>query len=234
MATPPTTTPPTRKMVLCMVTGDRGDATLQCAMSLLRFQTTLATHHEPLHVDMHFVRTLDDALNALWAAKDAEGCAVVRSSIGFDAQFVLRSLNSGRDVVAGVYPLAVVDWDRVASQPPAEPPSHWGNKYNVTPVSGETEDGYVTADATDAELGLVWVRRAVLESIVARHPGVLTADGDAGAFAAPGVYGGRRVGEHARFLELYAGPLAADVRCQAVNTGPTEFGGAVGARKVLR
>ncbi len=222
------------KILLCIVTGERGDATLLCSLSLLRFQTSLASAGERIMTDLHFVHTLNDALNLLWATPDAVGCVAVQSCIGFDADFALRAMRSGRQVVAGAYPLPTLDWKRVASQPAGEDPSHWGIVYNATPVSGEDADGYVPVDPATAKLGLVWVRRPVLESIAARCPAVLTADRSAGAFALPALAGGRLVSADARFLELYGGAVAVDARSNVVSSGPVEFGGAVGSRKILR
>lgn len=203
-----------------------------CAVSLLRMQTMLMTSADPIRADMHFVSTLDDALNCLRANKDAVGALMVEGGIGFDPSFGLEAMKSGMPLVAGVYPLPVVDWERVKTQPANEVPQHWGNVYNVKPAGSPGPNGYLPV--TDAALGVVWVSADVVRSIESRHPEIVTADGSSAAFARAGVYAGVRREAHERFLDLWAGPVYADPNRQCSSSGPAEFGGCVGARTVLR
>ena len=218
-------------VLLCIVTDSKRDVSLMCSMSLLRLQTELVRLPRRVTIKVHFVTSLDEALNALRGDQQASGAIVVQGTIGFETEFALRAIASGLPVVVGTYPLPRVDWDRVKTRPANEPPQHWGNVYNAKPTGTMRPGGYVLA--ADAELGVAWVARSVLTDIVARHPEVVSAEGRA-AFATPGVFGGRYLTDHQRFLQLHGGDVWADTQHPACNSGPTEFVGCVGARAVLR
>jgi hypothetical protein len=233
-ASPAPAAGPARSLLLCVITNDRGEVSLACASNLLRFQTQLMTTAEAVRTDMQFVRRFDDALNALRAHDSAEGAVVIDGTLGFDAQFPLRCLRSGRPLVAGCYPLPVIDWDRVAGQPEGEEPRQWGNQYSAVLAGPVDADGY--APASEARLGLAWVAKRVVDALVTREPGVVSEDGTA-CFAARGVYDGKLRDEHQRFLDLCGRcgfRAAVDVTMPAVSSGPVEFGGCVGARPTLR
>lgn len=216
-----------KPLVLCVVTNGRPEVTLSCAISLIKLQNL------GLRADMHFVPSLNEALNILWREQqDVAGMLVCGTSIGFDADFVTRALAAGRDIVAGTYPLPLIDWERVKTQPANEPPDHWGIRYNLTPREGaEQVDGY--AETAVHELGLAWIARDVVHGIVSAHPEIM-ASRDHADFATPGVYDGKQLSETERFLALYGKPVYADVNVPASNTGMTEFGGCVGLRSTLR
>lgn len=227
---------PARQLVVCIVTGHKTDVSLVCGISVLRLQTMLMTHKTPVNVEVHFVNTHDDALNALWARPEAEGVLVVEGHVGLAPEFLTSAMASGRSVVVASHPLPVIDWERVKTMPAGEEPSHWGNVYNALPASPDARPdtyGHVEIKTASA-LGAMWVRRQVLVDIAARHPGIMQADGAGGAFATRGVYDGVRHGEQDRFLQLYGGILWADVVNRASCSGPTEFCGAVAGRSMLR
>lgn len=227
-------------LAVCVVANARNEISLITAMSLLRLQIRMMTERN-YAVGIHFVRTFDDALNVVYSDPELYGGVVVDGTLGFSADFVLASERSGLPLVAGVYPLPTVDWERVkavgtgdkAGATP-EPPSFWGNAYNVSPLPGSSPHSeYIRVDPNTATLGLVWVRRSDLDQIVRSHPEVRAAGG-AVSFATPGTYDGVRLNEYQRFLQLYGYVLFADIARQASSTGPTEFGGCVGYRSVLR
>lgn len=228
-----------KHVVICVVTNLKTDVTLNTAISLLRLQTKLMAHPERTRVDVHFVPTLNDALNTVHriGKEGATGGLVVDGNVGFDTDFLLRAMDRPTvPLVVGVYPLPIIDWKRVTEHPvPTEDPSSWGNVYNVT-LTGVTDSatGYLEAVPESAHLGLFWVRSGVLADIVTRHPDIMTADGAVGAFARDGVYDGKDTRASDRFLQLYGGRVLADPESGATNSGPTEFGGCVGARSVLR
>jgi hypothetical protein len=224
--------PPAKLLHICVVTKDRHEVSLMCAVALLRLQTMLMTSEDPVRADMHFVPTLDDALNRLHSAPEAVGALVVEGTMGFDPALALDAMRSGLPVVVGVYPLPLVDWNRVKTQPKGEAPQHWGNIYNVRPSGPETAKGYVPV--SEATLGVAWITSDAVRSIATRHPEIFTADRASGAFARAGVYDGVRQDEHQRFLSLWAGPVYADAAKSCTSSGPAEFGGCVGARAVLR
>lgn len=225
MATPTT-------FMLCMVTNGRHDASLTCAYSLLRHQTVLMTTPEPMRADMHFVQTLDDALNALHKHPDAVGAVILDTSMGFDPEFPLRAMRSGRPVVVASYPLPRVDWDRVKTcDKSTEEPKHWGLEYSVEPRGPTQADGYTPV--SKARMGVAWVSKAALSDIVTKHPEVVANDGTI-SIACPGVYDGKRMTADERFFALYGGLVVTDLDRPASTTGPLEFGGCVGMRSVLR
>lgn len=218
-------------IVLCVVTNGRQEVSLACAVSMLRLQNALMMSPSPLRADMHFVESLDDALNVLHRHADAAGALIADHGIGFDAEFAFRALRSGLPLVAGTYPLPTVDWERVKQAPENEDPGFWGNVYNVTPTGRFNAQGYARVSA--ARLGLVWVSKAAVAEIARKHPELATDDGYV-PFALAGVYDGKRLDGNDRFLQLYDGEIWADIERPATSTGPLEFGGCVGSRQVLR
>lgn len=218
-------------ILLCIVTNGRPEASLVCAISMLRLQTMLMTAPERIAADMHFVPTIDDAMNLLHQHPTARGAAVMDSSLGFDPEFPTRAMRSGLPVVVASYPLPEIDWERVKRQPKNEESRFWGNKYSVTPSGRIGPNGY--AHVTDAKLGIAWVAKEVVTGIVERNPGIVALDGSAD-FALTGVHAGKRHDGHRRFLELFGGDVWADLEHPGSSTGPIEFGGCVGMRHILR
>lgn len=228
-----------KTMLLCVVTAGRSDASLTCAVSLLRLQSALMAAPERLRADLHFVGTLDEALNALLNHPTAVGALVVEATMGFDGEFPLRAMRSGLPVVVANHAMPRVDWGRVqqvgaGAAADAEPPQFWGNEYNVDVLDRDKRTGYARVECK--HLAVAWVRREVLDAIAARQPGLLvtTAAGPVASFAAPGVYHGEKLDATARFVRLYGGEVWTDLDLPATATGPLEFGGCVGARSMLR
>ncbi|WP_309791815.1 MULTISPECIES: hypothetical protein [Caballeronia] len=97
----------------------------------------------------------------------------IDADIGFTPEQVLRLLLAGRDVVAGVYPLKRIDWtgeipagltqaqflERALRYPVN---SHDGARLEVD------DDGFMEVD--EAPTGFMCIRRAVLETMIARMP----------------------------------------------------------------
>lgn len=223
---------PVTTVLLCVVTNSKHEASLACAASLLRLQTVLMSSAQRIRADMHFVTTIDDALNVLKDHDTAVGAAILDASLGFDAEFPLRALASGLPVVVASYPLPRIDWDRVKTQPATEDPQFWGNVYSIKPSGRIGHGGY--AHVTDAKLGVSWVRKDVVKDILSRHPELVTEDGTAAMLAVGGVYEKKLRTADERFLDLYGGEVWADIERPATSTGPVEFGGCVGIRSVLR
>lgn len=224
-------TPGMRKLIVCVVTNGRADVSLTTAISMLKMQSTMvSTPDPPFRAEISFVNTLDDALNVGWKTDDADAVFAVEHTIGFDPDFVVEALACEFPVVAGAYPLPVVDWERVKTQPANEMPPFWGNVYSVKPKDSLCK-GYAQCDK--AELGMVMIKRAALQAIADAHPDIIDSEGNA-SFAAAGVYGGTRMSASERFHHLHGEPVWTDIRRGGTSTGPTEFGGCVGARTVLR
>ena len=221
-------------IAICVVVDDRSEVSLMCSISLLRLQQAVLTAPEGrrFRSDIFFVRTLDEALNQLRRHDAASGALIVRGTMGFDPAFAIDAAAGDAPVAVAPYPLPVVDWDRVKTQPEGEPPAHWGNVYNVELQRGPCRGGLVRA--SKAELGVAWVAKSVVTDIVARRPELVTADGSRAALAVAGVYDGTYLAEHERFLQLYGGDVWVDINHPATSSGPTEFLGCVGHRSVLR
>ena len=230
---------PTKALCLIIVAGQqRREASLACASSLLRLQTALMGIEERVRADLHVVTSTNDALNVLRnAGADTEGALVVHSTVGFDPDFLIRALRSQRGLVLASYPLPIIDWARVEERGKAgeerEPPEMWGNVYSVEPAEKPGPDGYARVSQV-RDLSLFWIRKPVLDDIARRHPEVVA--GEHSAFCVPGVFGGQYMDAEQRFVSLLDGTVEAwaDVDTPAVNTGPAEFAGCVGARRELR
>lgn len=225
-----------KRVSMCVVTQHKSEVSLGTAISLVKFQTALTNAPDlNLSVEVHFATTLDDALHVLWQS-DAYGMCVINGSVSFDPEFALDALRSNLDFVVGCYPLPVVRWDRVAEQSKTEttePVKHWGNEYNVS-LKNETSGQYRLVDtAAEVQLGLAWISKNVLDTIVTRHHEIIDLSGRP-TFALEGVFDSRRVSGDRRFLDLWAGPVWADTERPASCMGLTEFGGCVGARRILR
>lgn len=239
-AAPPSAAPPPDFHVhLIVVAGQRREASLACASSLLRLQTSLMAAPERIRADLHFVQTIDDALNTLHRADaGVDGALVVGANIGFEPEFALRCLRARRELVIASYPVPSVDWARVEAcgKDPAttEPPDMWGNTYNVDVEGAADAQGFSRVGAV-RELGLFWIAAGVLRRVVERHPEIVSAQGRA-AFCVPGVFDGQYLSAEARFASLVADHAAAVtvLSLPAASCGPAEFGGCVGARAVLR
>lgn len=246
------------KLAILVVMADgRKDANLVCATSLLKLQTALMMAPEKIRAHLDFVATLDDALNVLHAAKDdVVGGVIVKSNVGFDPEFVLRSMRASArgDLAAkrgdakvgafivGSYPLPTVDWEAVKAKGMAaggtagtkEPAPFWGNVYNADPVAAPpSAAGYALAQRVK-DLGLVWLDVGVLKDIATRHPDIVSSDGSRAAFATAGVFGGTAQTADDRFLRLHDNDIWIDIHALAAGTGTVEFTGCVGARQTLR
>jgi hypothetical protein len=96
----------------------------------------------------------------------------IDADIGFDASQVLRMLRFDEDVVAGMYPLKLHDWNCgmrnvVAGEAPDTAPL----RYVGAPCEGEdalAHEGFVSA--TYAGTGFMMIRRQVLQQMMAANP----------------------------------------------------------------
>lgn len=229
-----------------VVTGSRREAALPCATSILKVQSALMVHPERITANLHFVSTVDDALNALLASPDDDesSALVTNTMVGFEPQFVLECMASTKSCVIGCYPVGSIDWGRVEAlgkaQEAVEPPSMWGNTYNILPANEAPDEEGFTRVAGVREFSMLWLRKKVLRDIVQRHPEIVA--GDRAAFCVPGTFAtgagdATYMSQEQRFVSLLSGGShVAWTRLDlpAVNTGLAEFAGSVGSRLVLR
>jgi hypothetical protein len=97
----------------------------------------------------------------------------IDADIGFNVDQVQRMLNFNQDVVAGMYPLKRIDYDKAAFQRAAagEPLQTAQVRYVGLPCEGEelkTTDGFVTGVYAGA--GFLLIKRHVLELMAAKYP----------------------------------------------------------------
>jgi hypothetical protein len=96
----------------------------------------------------------------------------IDADIGFSVDQVQRMLNFNRDVVAGMYPLKLLDYDEAAFQRAAsgEPLQTAQLRYVGVPCEGEereTTDGFVTGVYAGA--GFLLIKRRVLELMAEKY-----------------------------------------------------------------
>ena len=97
----------------------------------------------------------------------------VDADIGFQVAQVLRMLAFDEDVVAGMYPLKLLDWNEAALRRAraGEPLETAGLRYLGVPSEGaarQEREGFVTADY--AGTGFMLLRRAALQRMIAAFP----------------------------------------------------------------
>lgn len=220
-------------VLICVLASRDAEVSATCAHALFALQDAIMTAPFAVTPVMCFVHTLDEALNALWASGH-DAALVMDGSVGVDPLFVLKCMQLPDPLVLACHPLVDTDWQRVKDRPvPDESPENWGNTYNVSLAGGIKPHGRVeVADVRD--MRCAWVRRSVLEDIVRSHPEIVADDAAHAAFAVPGVFDGRSVSAHARFLGLWGKKPVADVETATVVMGPDAFEGCVGRRQVLR
>jgi hypothetical protein len=233
MATRDAQQAPMLKLALCSIS-PRREVTLSAAVSLLRTQAAIISSQTPMMTDMYFVHSLNDALNEAWRMEGAHGALICDGTIGFDVAFLERALASEHHLIAGTYPMPLIDWERVKSRPAGKDPRTWGHVPNTEPSPVATAGGPYVPIQGAKHLGLLWVRREALVDIARRHPGIVSKDGTHAAFAMEGVYDGKRCTAPQRLFDLWGGPVVADTQSTCNSSGPVEFGGCVGERKVLR
>jgi hypothetical protein len=131
------------------------------------FDVTLAM----LGNDSLITRSRNTLVSAFLDMPQATHLLFVDADISFDPKQVERMLRFGEDVVAGVYPLKVLDWEhaRVTGQ------RQWGEesalRYCGTPCrDGEAEarEGFVTG--IHAGTGFMLIARRAIQRVIAAHP----------------------------------------------------------------
>jgi len=228
------TTPAPPIVLLAVVTDGRAEMNLQCCVSILHLQVELMTaKSDSFGAELMFARDLNDVLDRLHRDKRLVGAFVIRHNASIPGAFALKAFRSKERIVVSPTPLPVVDWDRVKAHvlDAAEDTRYSGNVYNVKLEGLPRSDGYARVSSMLVADGM-FVRRDVVDGIAERNPDITTAEKS--AFALDGVYGGKYATGTQRFVDLYGDKVWADVENQGGASGPIEYVGCVGARKVLR
>lgn len=222
------------KVLLAVITDGRAEMNLQCCVSILHAQIDLMMANENAFVaELLFFDHLNDALDKLHKDPSYDAAFVIRHNAYVPGAFALKAHGSGEKIVISPSPRPSIDWARVKEKclVADELTAHIGNSYNTKLVGLPKPNGYALAKDADW-IDAMFVRRQVVDEIASKHPEIIASDKS--AFALDGVHGGRFVPGSKRFFELYGGPVWADVEHQTGVSGPQEYVGCVGARKVLR
>jgi hypothetical protein len=184
---------------------------------------------------MRFYKTNNEALEDLFVTKDAEGLFVVHWSTGIPGPFALKAFKSKKDVVIGVHPDGVIDWDRVRNNitSTTEALENTGMKYNVDLSGAPDSDGYAPIEHINM-LNVFFVKRIVVDSIANAHPEVISKDGKHAAFCLDGIYNKKYVLGPERFMSLYKKTMYAETTHGITKLHPQDFTGVVGNRSQLR
>jgi hypothetical protein len=226
--------PPLPRVLLAVVTDGRPEMNLQCCVSIMHAQLELITAGETgFAAELVFVERLNDALDRLHKDESCAAAFVLRHNAYVPGIFALKACRSGEKVVISPSPRPSVDWARVKEKcaTSAELPQHVGNAYNAKLEGLPRPDGYAAAKGVEWVDGL-FVRREVVDDIASKFPEIVSPEKS--SFALDGVHGGRFVPGTKRFFEMYGGEVWADVENQSNVSGPQDFVGCVGARKILR
>ena len=135
------------------------------------FDVTLAM----LGNDSLITRSRNTLVAAFLDMPQATHLLFVDADISFDPRQVERMLRFSEDVVAGIYPLKVLDWDHVRATRQRDQESNWGEedalRYCGTPCeAGESEirDGFVTG--VHAGTGFMLIARNAIQRVIASYP----------------------------------------------------------------
>ncbi|WFU05809.1 hypothetical protein QA648_21830 (plasmid) [Rhizobium sp. CB3171] len=99
----------------------------------------------------------------------------IDADISFEPEQVMRLLDADKDVVAAMYPIKDYDWGNAAKAPlrNAETLAEAALHYVGTPLTGpyaEWDGDFVTA--IYAGTGMLLIKRAVIEKMIAAYPGL--------------------------------------------------------------
>ena len=156
-----------------------GQISVAYAASLLKLQTALRAYRG-LNLKVLFkdgdaliTRARASLISQFLDDKDATHLLFVDADIGFEPAQVLRLIQCGADMCAAVYPIKLIDWEKVRStiQSARPNPAAAALRYvfEVDDASAVIEkSGFVKVRY--AGTGFLMIRRAALEKMRARYP----------------------------------------------------------------
>jgi hypothetical protein len=156
-----------------------GLANVNYVHSLLALQRACDRRGVGLEVALHGSDALITRARSILAtqfleAADHTHLLFVDADIGFSPEQIFRLLESGRDLVGGVYPLKRINWERVRRAAAAGAPDLQAVStdfvISTLPPSekGRLEDGFMQVSAVGT--GLMMISRRVLETIRNANP----------------------------------------------------------------
>jgi hypothetical protein len=142
---------------------------LMQAGSACGFRVTL----ELLGYDSLVTRSRNALVARFLDAGDASHLFFIDADIGFGVEQVARMLRLEEDVVAGMYPLKLIEWDAsaLARARAGEPVETAPLRYVGTPCEGtelRERDGFITGQY--AGTGFMLLRRAAIERMTRHYP----------------------------------------------------------------
>lgn len=163
---------------------------LHFMQSVLALQAACRDRGIGLHVDLMggdaLITRARSRLGARFLAhKQATHILFVDADIGFAPENLFRLLDADKAVVAGVYPLKFIDWDKARAAAKADAPdlmaASLGYVIRFIPTpdhSVEVEDGL--AKVAYAGTGFLLIRREALQRVADAHPELRARMGDMG------------------------------------------------------
>ncbi len=223
------------RVLFAIITNGRAEMHLQCCISILHAQIELMTTRDDSFIaELEFFETFNDALNALYKNNAYAAMLAVKHNTFVAGVFSTKAFASKENIVIAPSPRAGVDWHRVVEHvkdpTSREPINHAGNVYNMKLEGLPKDNGYTAVKDVDW-IDAAFVRREAVEDIAQRHPDIVS---EKSAFALDGVYDGKFIPGHKRFVQLYGKQVWADVEHQCTVSGPFDYVGCVGSRTVLR
>lgn len=226
-------------VILAIVAKD--DVSLQCTTSLMQLQQE-AVQRQVCTLDLHIVSTFLEALNLY---DKGQYLVIIDGQCGVRPEFVFGLIASKHKVVAGVYPLPVVNWDRLAlslskahhtSKPALEPIHHAGNVYNLTPANGGFARYLPVKTGSVQDLRVLGLATQVLRDMAGPHNAFSVQGETKHLFAYDAVFDDTLHNPYQTFVRLLPASvtLMADVQEQCVLSGPAQFAGCVGMRGYVR
>ncbi len=227
-----------------------GQRYMQSAIALLQYGTQigLPVSIELLGYDSLITRSRNTLVARFLDMPAATHLLFVDADTGFTVEQVLRMLRFDQDLVAGMYPLKLIDWDAaaLARAQAGESVETAPLRYVGTPCEGtelEGRDGFITGQY--AGTGFMLIRRHVLERMIAAYPHTryTAAHTAAQPSRSPNQYAlfdcmidpdtGHYLSEDYTFCRRWrdiGGRLWLDTRGMLTHVGPHEFHGQPGLR----
>ena len=122
--------------------------------------------------DSLITRARNSLANRMLADQRFTHLFFIDADIGFSASQAMRVIQSGLDVVGGIYPVKAVFWDRLALAETLSPADREARSLEyvvgIGSSSVEEKNGFITVERVGT--GFLLIRRNVLEALAAAHP----------------------------------------------------------------
>jgi hypothetical protein len=226
---PPGNRTDVKKILLALIASDH-EMSLWTFISIMNLQTILIGKKN--HVfELGIFKEKNDALNVLHKREDLEAALVFNSNVSFPPEFVSDAYNSEKDLVFGMAPIPMINWERVKKNVVnSKTPELTGIVYNAS--IGEVENKkYAKVEQIDDD-PIFFVRRRAMVRAADNHPEIVGEQKWA-LFAVEHVRDGKIFTTVERFVSL-VGEAWVDTETRMGVMAPFEFLGCVGARTALR